>query len=137
MIKFQDIQPADILPEGLRDDVSALGIAYAICRQIEKWCAFNDGIMIYYMIASLPDEILDLMAAEYRTPAYSTKYSTDVKRTLIADTMLYFMKLGTPMAVRRIITSILPKRNRFGMVRVWRRTAPLPHQHLKSQCWAE
>lgn len=58
MIKIQDIQPADILPEGLRDDVSALGIAYAICRQIEKWCAFNDGIMIYYMIASLPDEIL-------------------------------------------------------------------------------
>ena len=47
MIKFQDIHPADILPEGLRDDVSALGIAYAICRQIEKWCAFNDGIMIY------------------------------------------------------------------------------------------
>ena len=28
MIKIQDIQPADILPEGLRDDVSALGIAY-------------------------------------------------------------------------------------------------------------
>lgn len=108
MIKIQDIQPADILPEGLRDDVSALGIAYAVCRQIEKWCVFNDGIMIYYMIASLPDEILDLMAAEYRTPAYSTKYSTDVKRTLIADTMLYFMKLGTPMAVRRIITSIRP-----------------------------
>lgn len=38
MIKIQDIQPADILPEGLRDDVSALGIAYAVCRQIEKWC---------------------------------------------------------------------------------------------------
>lgn len=123
MIKIQDIQPADILPEGLRDDVSALGIAYAVCRQIEKWCVFNDGIMIYYMIASLPDEILDLMAAEYRTPAYSTKYSTDVKRTLIADTMLYFMKLGTPMAVRRIITSIFQS----GTVSEWFEYGGEPH----------
>ena len=123
MIKIQDIQPADILPEGLRDDIGAQGIAYAVCQQIKKWCVFNDGIMIYYTLASLPDEVLDLMAAEYRTPAYSTKYSTDVKRMLIADTMLYYMKLGTPMAVRRIVTSIFQS----GTVQEWFEYGGEPH----------
>lgn len=126
MIKLQDIQPADILPEGLRNDVSAMGIAYAVCRQIQKWCAYNDSIMIYYMLESMPDEVLDLMATEYRTPAYSPNYSIDVKRALIADTMLYFMKLGTPMAVRRIVTSIFQS----GTVQEWFEYGGKPH-HFK------
>ncbi|MGN0706568.1 MAG: phage tail protein I [Faecalibacterium sp.] len=123
MIKFSDIQPSDLLPEGLRDDVEAMAIAYAVCRQIEKWCAYNDSIRIYYMISSAPDNILDLLAAEYKTPAYSPKYSIEVKRALIADTMLYFMKLGTPQAVRRIVTSIFQS----GTVSEWFDYGGEPH----------
>ena len=62
-------------------------IAYAVGRQVAKLCACADGARTYAAIAVMPETVLDVLAAELRTPAYDGTFSIKVKRALVADTM--------------------------------------------------
>ena len=49
---------------------------------------------------------MDLLAVELRTPSYDENFSIKVKRTLIAESLLFYAQMGTPAAVNRIIETI-------------------------------
>ena len=60
----------------------------------------------YAAIYAVPEKVLDLLAVELRTPSYDENFSIKVKRTLIAESLLFYAQMGTPAAVNRIIETI-------------------------------
>ena len=61
------------MPENLASQLETQAFAYALGRQIEKLCAYADGVHIYAAVASMPEKILDVLAVELRTPAYKSE----------------------------------------------------------------
>ena len=59
-------------------------------------------VPFYGALDSQADAILDLMAAEMRTPYYESTYSADVKRALIRNTERWYQTSGTLAAVEEL-----------------------------------
>lgn len=45
---------------------------------------------------AVPEKVLDLLAVELRTPSYDENFSIKVKRTLIAESLLFYAADGHP-----------------------------------------
>lgn len=127
MIKLQDSRFTDILPDNLAGDLEVQALAYAVGRQVEKVCAYADGARTYAAIATLPERILDILAVELRTPAYNEDFTVRVKRALIQESLTFFMKMGTPAAVNKIIATIFEE----GHIKEWYEYGGVPH-HFKA-----
>ena len=106
MIKLSGSRFTDIMPENLAEQPEIQALAYAVGRQVEKLLAYADGARTYAAIYSVPEKVLDLLAVELRTPSYDENFSIKVKRTLIAESLLFYAQMGTPAAVNRIIETI-------------------------------
>ena len=106
MISLRNGRITDILPDNLASQLEAQAYGYALHRQIEKLCDMADRVRIYAAVQTAPDEILDYLAIELRTPCYKMEYSTEVKRSLILSTLPYYMKMGTTAMVNHIIQTI-------------------------------
>ena len=106
MIELQGSRFTDIMPENLASQLETQAFAYALGRQIEKLCAYADGVHIYAAVASIPEKILDVLTVELRTPAYNQKFSIEVKRALIEGTLTFYARMGTPAACNQIIEII-------------------------------
>lgn len=106
MIDLRDGRITDILPGNLSSQVEVQAFGYALHRQIARLCDMADRTRIYAAIRTAPDEILDYMAVEMRTPCYDMAYSTEIKRSLILSTLPYYMKMGTVGMVNSIIQTI-------------------------------
>lgn len=61
---------------------------------------------IYAAVASMPENILDVLAVELRTPAYNQSFPIEVKRALIEGTLTFYARMGTPAACNQIIETI-------------------------------
>ncbi|MEG1593273.1 MAG: phage tail protein I, partial [Oscillibacter sp.] len=92
-------------------------------QQVKKLCAYSDGTRIYAAVASMPERVLDILAVELRTPAYSERFSIGVKRALIEGTMTFYTQMGTPSAVNRIIETIFQS----GYIEEWYEYNGKPH----------
>ena len=103
MINLQASDFTSILPENLASQTEVQAIAYALGRQITSICAYADSARVYAAVSQIPENVLDVLAAELRTPAYDENYSISVKRTLVEGTLTFYMKMGTPYAVNKII----------------------------------
>lgn len=106
MINLRSGRITDILPNNLASQIEVQAFAYALHRQIEKLCDMADKVKFLTAIQEAPDEILDYLAVELRTPCYKMEYSTEVKRSLILSTLPYYMKMGTTYMVNSIIQTI-------------------------------
>lgn len=111
MIDLRGSRFTDIMPENLASQLETQAFAYALGRQIEKLCHYADRVRIYAAVDTMPEKILDVLAIELRTPAYSEDFSIDIKRTLIKGTIAFYAKLGTPAAVNWVIRSVFGNGN--------------------------
>lgn len=106
MIKISGSRFTEAMPENMKGLPEVQAIAYAVGRQIEKLCAYADGARTYAAIQTMPARILDTIAVEMRTPAYSENLPLATKRELIMNTTAFYSKMGTPYAVKKIIDTI-------------------------------
>lgn len=106
MIKLRNGKFTDIAPHNIATQPEAQAIAYAIGKQIAKICTYADRARVYAAIDKLPEAALDALAVELRAPAYDENYSVTVKRTLVRGALTFYMKMGTPYAVNKIIEAI-------------------------------
>ena len=98
MIDLRGSRFTDIMPENLAGQLETQAFAYALGRQIEKLCVYADRIRIYAAVDAMPEKILDVLAVELRTPAYSQSFSIEVKRALVKGTLNFYARMGTPEA---------------------------------------
>ncbi|MCI2105395.1 MAG: phage tail protein [Intestinimonas sp.] len=123
MINLKGSRFTAIMPGNLSSQTEVQAIAYAVGQQIEKLCTCADNARTYAAIASMPENVLDLLALELRTPAYDENLSISAKRSLIEGTLTFYMTMGTPEAVNKIIQMIFGK----GEIQEWFEFAGSPH----------
>lgn len=105
MIKLKDSLFTDILPPHLKDN-GIKAIAYAVGKQIASLCAHADDSRTYVAVETAPDAVLDVLAVELRTPAHDASLPTATKRKLIADSVTFFARLGTPAALAQLVKTL-------------------------------
>lgn len=109
MIELKGSRFTQILPENLSSQTRTRALAYAVGRQVDKLLAMADRMVIWADLDRVPEELLDCLAVELRTPAYSQDYPVETKRTLVRESLLFYARMGTPAAVARA-TSTTPVR---------------------------
>lgn len=106
MIKLYDSNITDILPESLSKKPEVVALGYALNKAIQRLLGYCQNIGIYDSIDTLPEQVLDLLALEFKTQYYDDAFSIEVKRTLIKNTLNWYMYSGTVTAVTEMVTSV-------------------------------
>ena len=123
MIELKGSRFTRILPENLSSQTRTQALAYAVGRQVDKLLAMADRMVIWADLDRVPEPLLDCLAVELRTPAYSQDYPVEVKRTLVRESLLFYARMGTPAAVDRLIQSIFGS----GQIQEWFEYGGEPH----------
>lgn len=106
MTDLHNGQITDLLNNSMRYNPETVSIGYAILQEKQRLLALLARTRLMALIDSADEKTLDYLAVELRTPAYKDTFPVDVKRRLIAGTLPFYAKLGTPSAVNWIIRSI-------------------------------
>lgn len=106
MIKLYDSQIAQILPDYLSGNAEVQAMSYAISQGIKRLIDCCNNIGVYAVVDTLPEYALDMLAVELDTQYYDTSFSVEVKRGLIKNTLVWYLKAGTPSAVAELIAAV-------------------------------
>lgn len=114
MIDLKDSLFIDILP-GHLETAEVRALAYAIGQQVRQICSYADKSRTYAALASTPSAVLDVLAAELRTPAYDEALPVETKRELISGTLTFYTHMDTPAALEQLISTLFAR----GRVSEW------------------
>ena len=106
MTKLYDGLVADLFQNPAKYNPEVRAISYAILAEKRRIMDEARQTRTMAMIDELPETVLDVLAVELRTPAYSEDFPIETKRTLIKGTLAFYQKLGTPSAVNWVIRSV-------------------------------
>ena len=106
MISLYNSNITDILPEVLSEKPEVQALGYALNRAMQRLISYCQNISVYAAIDTLPEQVLDLLAVELNTQYYDTSLSIVVKRTLIKNTLNWYMNTGTAAAVAELVESV-------------------------------
>lgn len=115
MIKLQNSQISQILPEYFSEQASVQALSFAINRAVERLVEYCRNISVFAVIDTVPDYILDMLAIELNTQYYDSSLPIQAKRELIKNTMVWYMRAGTPKAVEELVSIVFGK----GEVHEW------------------
>lgn len=106
MIKLSEGELLDLLPSQLKNDTDMICLSYALKCAVERLLQYERQTMTDNFIDSLPEQILDVLAVELRSPYYLDSMSIETKRSIIKNTLIWHTKAGTPSAVLEMIQAI-------------------------------
>ena len=132
MIELKGSRFTRILPENLASQTRTQALAYAVGRQVDKLLAMADRMVIWADLDRVPEPLLDCLAVELRTPAYSADYPVETRRTLVRQSLLFYAAMGTPGAVDQLIRAIFGS----GEIQEWYQYGGEPH-HFRAAIGAE
>lgn len=105
MIDFRDGQITDLLSNSMKYNPETVAIGYAILCEKQRILALAEKTYLMSAIEKVNENILDYLAVELRTQAYKDTLPLPIKQALVAGTLMFYTKLGTPAAVEWIIRS--------------------------------
>ena len=123
MIELKGSRFTQILPQNLSSQTRAQALAYAVGRQVDRLLVLADRMVIWAGLDRVPEQLLDYLAAELRTPAYRADYAVETKRTLVRQSLLFYAAMGTPGAVDQLIQAIFGS----GQIEEWYQYGGEPH----------
>lgn len=123
MIELKGSRFTQILPYNLSSQTGTQALAYAVGRQVDKLLVMAERMVIWADLDRVPEQLLDYLAAELRTPAYSADYPVETKRTLVRQSLLFYATMGTPGAVDQLIQAIFST----GHIQEWFEYGGEPH----------
>ncbi|MDE7300118.1 MAG: phage tail protein [Lachnospiraceae bacterium] len=123
MIKLQDSQITQILPEYLSERESVQALSFALHKAVERLIRHCGNISVFSAIDTASGNILDLLAEELDTQYYDDSLPIDAKRKLIQNTLSWYMGTGTPGAVEELVTAVYG----HGEVEEWFEYGGEPH----------
>lgn len=97
--ELKDLWPDNKEPE-------FLAFSYAIKGYIDIILEHDRRSMIYADIDNLPEEILDHLAVEWRAMYYTQDLDIDTKRTIIKNTLIWYMGFGTAGTMEELMKVI-------------------------------
>ena len=109
---MNDIRHDDLLrllPRVLKEDKSFHAFATVMAKQLKVIIDDADHATIYARIDALPEELLDVLAYDFKVDWWDYGYSVEQKRQTLKDSFLVHKHLGTKFAVETAIRAIYPK----------------------------
>ena len=110
MIKLVDFQTWKAFPAEMRTP-ERIALAYAYDRQKKKFIDRMKRVYIWADLDQVDDGKLDFLAVENRVLFYNTALAPDVKRSLIRNSIYWYMKLGTRQAMEEMIDTVFGNEN--------------------------
>lgn len=106
MIKLTDARLTDALPKTLAEQPWVQALAEASRKMRRRVMAYADRTRLFCDIGEASEEALDALAVELQTPLYKNDYPLTVKRQIIKNSMLYYIRSGTRGAVEELLADI-------------------------------
>lgn len=112
MIKLNGGTLMDLLRGSMfQDSVKAKCISYAMETETKRILDSADSSLVSADIDKLPEKILDYLAVELRSPYYDESFTLKRKQEIIKSTLQWYMKAGTPSAMKEFITTTFGEGN--------------------------
>lgn len=106
MIKLTDARLTDALPKTLAEQPWVQALAEASRKMRRRVIAYADRTRLFCDIDEVSEEALDALAVELQTPLYKNDYPLTVKRQIVKNSMLYYIRSGTRGAVEELLADI-------------------------------
>ena len=97
-----------VLPDVLARDKKAYALAKAAAEAVEAVTAEIPAAQIYTAIDKLPEDLLDILAYDFKVDWWDGDYTLEQKRQTLKDSWRVHRMLGTPAAVELAISAIYP-----------------------------
>ena len=94
------------LPDYMRRDETTFALAKSVSEILASAPKAIDGIKIYASINELPEELLDILAYDFKVDWWDPNYTIEQKRRTLKDSWNVFRSLGTKHAVETAISAI-------------------------------
>ena len=95
-------------PDVLRKDKKLRALAQVVADALSARKEEIDLLRIYTQIDNLPEDLLDILAYDFKVDWYGYDYGIEAKRALIKDSFQVHKKLGTRGAVEKALSDIYP-----------------------------
>ncbi len=102
MINLRDCKTTDILPLVLKKDAYVQAAGHALRETARMLLNKIDKACVYAVLDIMPDEIVDLLAEEFRAQYYDTSLPVEEKRKAVKKALLWHCRAGTVSAVREL-----------------------------------
>ena len=96
------------LPVALQKDPSVVALAEAIAELLAKRTTEIEQLLIYPAIDRLDQQLLDILAYDFKVDWWDADYSLEEKRRTLKDSWRVHKLLGTKAAVETAIRAIYP-----------------------------
>ena len=96
------------LPDALRNDESMAALAESIAGVLADRPGEIRNLLIYSRIDQLPEDLLDILAHDFKVDWWDGDYSLEEKRRTLKDSWRVHRMLGTKAAVETAISAIYP-----------------------------
>lgn len=106
MIKLTDARLTDALPKTLAEQPWVQALAEASRKMRRRVMAYADRTRLFCDIDEASEEALDALSVELQTPLYKNDYPLTVKRQIVKNSMLYYIRSGTRGAVEELLADI-------------------------------
>lgn len=98
-----------IVPPALKNDPSMMALAAADAEALAARLAEIDRVRVISNIDELPEDLLDILARDFKVDWWDPEYSLAEKRRTLKDSWRVHKKLGTKTAVETAIRAIYPE----------------------------
>lgn len=96
------------LPEALRQDSSVLALAESVAGLLASRPEEIDRLRIYPAIDALPEDLLDILAYDFKVDWWDPEYSLDEKRWTLKTSWKVHKTLGTEAALEAAMSAVYP-----------------------------
>ena len=97
------------LPDILRNDEKMLALATAIANVLAARPEEINSLLIYTKIDTLSEDLLDILAYDFKVDWWDSNYTIAEKRQTLKDSWYVHRHLGTKSAVETAISAIYPE----------------------------
>lgn len=96
------------LPKALREDEQIYALATIAAERLVERQREIDTIRIFSQIDTLPEELLDILAYDFKVDWWDHRYTLEQKRQTLKDSFLVHRRLGTKYAVETALSGVYP-----------------------------
>ena len=106
VIRYEEAELISVLPPVLSNNPDNAAISYAYKMAMQKIILLSIRTSLYANIDKMDEEVLDLMALEFRAQYYDEGLPLEVKRKLIKNALAWYQRAGTKSAVNELIQTV-------------------------------
>lgn len=102
MIDLWDSEPIKLMPQAFRRNAQLQAMSHAFQETARMLLKKIDPVTVYAGVDILPEQIVDLLAVEFRAQYYNTALPVEEKRKAVKKALLWHCRAGTVSAVREL-----------------------------------